>query len=278
MSRKKKKDKVSLLKNKMYLLVCMFSTLVVVLLIVLGFYIFNNKDYYKVESRVDSIRSDRKLANTNYTEIGWLRIQGTDIDYPVVYGESYNEPFPMEEGNFVWTENGDKKFHNMIRIVGHNLYNLGPEPKIESKYFYRFEQLMAFVYEDFAKENKYVQYTIDGKDYVYKIFAVGFIGNTEKYNISLNDDYSKKELKQQIKDYKDNSLYDYNVDVKETDKLISLSTCTRFFSNSDYEFFVAGRLVRDGEKINNYNVIKNNNYKKVEKVLKGDEKDGKDAL
>ena len=138
MSRRKKKTKVSLLKNKMYLLVCIFSSLAIVLLVMLGVYIFYGKPYYKVESRVKKIHLDKTLPDTQYVEMGWLRIQGTKIDYPVVYGESFNEPFPMQEGNFVWTENSDKKFHNMIRIVGHNLYNLGPEPKLESKYFYRF--------------------------------------------------------------------------------------------------------------------------------------------
>ena len=278
MSRKKKNGKVSLLKNKMYLLICTLSLIAVILLIILGFYIFYSKDYYKVESRVDNIHENRRLGNTKYVESGWLRIQGTDIDYPIVYGETYDEEFPMDEGNFVWTMNKDKKFHNMVRIVGHNLYNLGQKPQLESKYFYRFEQLMSFIYYDFAKENKYIQYTVDGKDYLYKIFAVGFVPKDEYYRDPIGDDYSKKDINAKIKEYKDISLYDYNVDVKETDKLISLSTCTRFFSNNDYDFFVAGRLVRDGEKINNYNVIKNNNYKKVEKIWKGDEKNEKDTL
>lgn len=278
MSRKKKKNKISLLKNKMYLLVCVLSSFTIILLIILGFYIFSNRSYYKVESRINNIDLNKKLDGTSYKEAGWLRIQGTDIDYPVVYGEKYDEPFPMQDGKFVWTENKDKKFHNMIKIGGHNLFNLGIKPQLQSKYFYRFEQLMSFIYYDFAKDNKYIQYTIDGKDYLYKIFAVGFIETGERYRDPIGDDYSKKEINYKIEEYKQKSLYDYNIDVKETDKLISLSTCTRFFSNNDYDFFVAGRLVRDGEKINNYNVIKNNNYKKVEKIWKGDEKNEKDTL
>ena len=267
---KKKKKKTSLYKNKMYVIVCILSLLTIVLLILLGFKIFA-KDYYKVDSRVDKVKELGKI-NDVYEAAGWLRIQGTDIDLPVLYSDDFSEPFPMELESFVWTENFDKKQHNITKIVGHNLYNLSKTPRLESKNFHRFEQLMNFIYYDFAKENKYIQYTIDGKDYLYKIFAVRLINESEKYQFPLADDYEKDVLKRYIKNAKDESLYNYNVDVNENDKLISLSTCTRLkLEKENMEFYVIGRLVRDGEKINNYNVTKSDNYKKVEEKLKGDD-------
>ena len=279
MSKRKKKNNKKLLSNKMFLIVCFISTLLIVLLLIFGISRFNQKNYYEVDSRVGRIAENNKFLNTNYDQIGWLRVQGTKIDLPVLYGESYTEPFPMDQESFVWTENSDKKFHNMEKIVGHNLYNLSKSPKLDSKYFNRFEQLMSFVYYDFAKDNKYIQYTIDGKDYIYKIFAVGFLPESSKYRFPIDDDYSKSQMKNQIKVFKDVSLYDYNVDVNENDKLISLSTCTRMFSKDEnYEFYVVGRLVRDGEKINNYKVVKNKSYNKVEKILEGDENEEKDSI
>ena len=276
--KKKKKQNIKLLKSKMYIVICCLSVILIVLLVLFGFKLFDNRQYYKVEPRVSNIKTKGKL-NDVYETGGWLRIQGTKIDIPILYSEDFSEAFPMDLEDFAWTENSDTKFHNMIRIVGHNLYNLSASPKLESEYFHRFEQLMNFVYYDFAKENKYIQYTIDGKDYVYKIFSAGFIKADARYQFSLFDDYDKDTMKNQIKLFKDASLYNYNVDVNENDKLISLSTCTRFLGiDEKYEFYVVGRLVRDGEKINNYKVTKRDNYKKVEKILKGDDDNEKVTL
>lgn len=264
----KKKKKTNLYKNKIYITICIFSILAIILLILLGFRIFE-KDYYKVDSRVDKIKETGKFNDT-YDTAGWLKVQGTDIDLPVLYSDDFSEPFPVELESFVWTENYDKKHHNLTKIVGHNIYNLSSSPKLESKYFHRFEQLMNFVYYDFAKDNKYIQYSIDGKDYVYKIFAAGFVDSNRIYQFPASDDVSKEVLKDHIKTVKNISLYDYDIDVNENDKLISLSTCTRFFGSKEKkDFYVYGRLVRDGERINNYNVTKRDNYKKIEKILKG---------
>lgn len=273
----KKTKKVKEAKKKVYIVTIVISILLVILLILFGFRLFA-KDYYKVESRVDKVKENKKI-NDVYETSGWLRVQGTDIDLPVLYSKDFSEQFPMELEEFVWTENKDTKFHNNTKIMGHNLYNLSASPKLESEYFHRFEQLMSFVYYDFAKDNKYIQYTVDGKDYVYKIFAVSFIDYNDKYRTPHTDDCSKSDLENIIDRAKKSSIYDYKVDVNGNDKVISLSTCTRMFGQKEnVDFYVFGRLVRDGEKINNYRVIKNDNYKKVEKVLKGDEKDEKDTL
>ena len=71
---------------------------------------------------------------------------------------------------------------------------------------------------------------------------------------------------------KKSNFYDYDIDVNEKDKLISITTCTRFYGvNSDVEFYVVGRMLREGEKIEHYKVTKNSNYNDIEKKLKGDE-------
>ena len=71
---------------------------------------------------------------------------------------------------------------------------------------------------------------------------------------------------------KENSIYDYDVDVSEEDDFASVSTCTRMLGTDVYvNFFVVGRLMRKDEKYDNYIVKKNDNYKKIDKILKGDD-------
>ena len=46
----------------------------------------------------------------------------------------------------------------------------------------------------------------------------------------------------------------------------------RFFGyDNKKQFVVVGRLLRDNEKINNYDVSKNKNYELIEQTMKGDE-------
>lgn len=272
--RKRKKNKD--IKSKLYLIIGIIAILLVGLIVLLCFKFINQRDYYRIDSRVSKFKEEKKI-NDEYSTVGWLKVQGTDIDMPVVYTENFSKPFPMELEEFAWTTMGDDKIHNMMRVTGHNLYNLSSKPKIKSKNFHRLEELMAFVYYDFAKENKYIQYTVDGKDYVYKIFSVSFV--SENRGFYPFKDYDKKIMKETIDFYKKESMYDYKIDVKETDNLISLSTCTRFFGQSGKtNFHVVGRMVREDEKIDNYRVIKNKNYNEVEKKLKGDDNNEKDTL
>ena len=102
-----------------------------------------------------------------------------------------------------------------------------------------------------------------------KFFSVGFIYHADAI-VFPKGDYDKDELNYQINLFKKISIYDYDIDVNSNDDLISVVTCTRFFGNSDKEFIVSGRLIRENESIKNYSLKKNSNYKEVENILKGD--------
>lgn len=271
MSWRKKKKQIRDVKHKAIIIICLMFTAVLGLLVFACFKIFNKGDYYKVESRVENVKNNT-ISDSNYETAGWLRIQGTDIDLPILYSEDKYEDFPVEIEDFVWTRNSDKKFSELITVTGHNIFNLSAKPKIKSSSFHRFEELMAFVYYDFAKDNQYIQLTWDGKDYIYKIYAAGFVNQTDITFFPEYTSMTKENIELEKEIIRDSSIYDYDVDVNENDKVISLSTCTRFFGiDGNVEFYVSGRLLRDGEKIRHYKVTKNSNYNEIEKILKGDE-------
>jgi len=229
------------------------------------------KPVYEIESKVEDVEKSKKENTSDYKTTGWLKVQGTNIDLPVIGFEDMNQTVPVELGNYAWNLDKEEKFRNKVNIMGHNILNLSSSPKINLEYFSRFDDLMSFVYYDFAKENRYIQYTVDGKDYLYKIFAVNF---ETSYLVELYHDgnYTKKEMKDLIKRYKEKSIYNYDIDVDENDDIISVMTCTRFFgTDRSITFMVNGRLVRENEKIDNYKIEKSDNYKEVEKNMKGDE-------
>lgn len=275
MSWRKKKKEMSKIKHKARFIICLMFAVVIGLIILLTLRIIkNNTGYYKIDSRVEELKKEKPIKDSGFKTVGWLKIQGTDIDLPIVYSKDPYEELPVQLESFGWSRNELDKNGNYYDITGHNIFNLSATPKIKSDVFHRFEQLMAFTYYDFAKDNQYIQFTMNNENYIYKIFSVCFIDKSLASFFPTKSNVDKDKMEKLIKVFNDNSLYKYDIDVNETDKIIALSTCTRFYgANNNIEFYVFGRLLRDGEKCNHYRTIKNKNYKEIEKILKGDEKD-----
>ena len=235
--------------------------LIIALLIAIGMCIFLitklfKKEIYRSEDRVSNIMAEQKKdQSNNYKTVGWLRVQGTNIDTPIIAYNDINKDKAVNKNDYLWNNINDEKFHNKVNILGHNILNLSEHPDSGLEQFSRFDDLMSFVYYDFIKDNKYIEYTIDGHNYVYQLNS--FIKKTKK-----------------------DSIYNFDVSVNDKDNFISLVTCTRLLSSigsPDMEFVVNARMVRKGEKLINYKVTKNKNYNRIEKILKGSENDETDA-
>lgn len=264
------KRKNQKMKKICYLFISLISCYIIILVLLL-LYNMSYKDYYTIADRTEKIKESKQNDTDEYKTIGWIKIQGTNIDTPVLGFDIETTNFPdVKLGNYVWNFDKSETFHNKIDIMGHNILNLSSQPEINLEYFSRFDDLMSFVYYDFAKENKYIQYTVNGKNYLYKIFSVYF-ENSYIIGTYENGKKSNQEMKELIDRYKTESLYKYSVDVNETDSIISVMTCTKFYgTEKDVKFIVNGRLIRDNEKINNYNVKESKKYEKVKKILEGD--------
>jgi len=279
MKKKRKKRINSLRLNKVVVLLFVFLA---VIISVLGFTIYKvlNKNTFKIESRSEMIEKSKKEDSDNYETVGWLRVQGTNMDMPILLSKNNSDSYPVEKDNYAWTMADDTKFHNVMNLMGHNIFNLSSQPDINPDLTKSFESLMSFVYFDFAKENKYIQLTIDDKDYIYKIYSVDFIYATDVTRFTVLNYNNKDVVKEQLNMFKENTLFDYDVDVNENDKLLTLVTCTRFFGNQEQrkDFLVNARLLRDGEKIKDYNIKKNDNYNKIENILRGDDENEEDSV
>lgn len=245
-----------------------YGTVLILLAFIIGSMmiasIFIPKDYYKIESRIENVTKDPK--SPEYETTGWVRVQGTNIDYPVRYLEDVNKLSDLTD-DFSWILNKVTKITDRTVLYGHNLKNISSQPLITDEDQNRFEQLVSFIYYDFAKENKYIQYTVDGKDYLYKIYAVSIEDVKEDY---LSEDKDKTYLKKYIKNALNNSFYNYQVDINESDKLLTLVTCTKVTNDLiTHNLRVDARLIRENEEINDYEVTKNDSYHEIETILGG---------
>ena len=239
-----------------------------------GYQLFfrQKKENFRVESRVQKVKEFDASDVHGFKTIGWLRVQGTSLDVPVLYSTEGNYDITPDFGHYAWALNETGEFHNMMAVMGHNIFNLSNTPQIKSELFNHFEELMAFIYYDFAKDNQYIQLTLGEKEYVYKIFSVELVPRVDTTYFPTHEDYTEEDMEQQVNYFKSHSYYDYDVDVSKTDKILSLITCTRFYGlEQEVNFYVTGRLLRENEKITSYKVTKNEaNYKEIEIVLKGD--------
>ena len=206
------------------------------------------------ESRIKNIKEYKVGANEI---LGWIQVEGTNIDYPVTHSKYIADATPEEDLNHTWESGIFVEGENRRVIFGHNLQNVSSKPKIADPNHARFEQLMSYVDYKFASNHQYMQFTIDGHDDVYKIFAVGFYYIYQETGTS----YDKEKMKSYIYKTRLNSIYDYDIDVNENDEVISLITCTRYFGiDGPTQFRVDARKIRENEKLEKYRVEKNENY------------------
>ena len=232
---------------------------------------------YEVESRVKQIEKEKEKENASkgYETIAWLRVQGTNVDAPIIGYEKVTDLDHVEKDNYLWNNINKEKIYNQVSISGHNILNLSANPRIGEKYFSRFDDLMAFVYEDFVKENKYIQYTVDGEDYIYKIFGV-FFEKDYKLDLHHEGNYTSEEKKEYLNTISKHNIYDFDIEVDETDDLITLTTCTRMFGiNEKKQIVIVGRQLRENEKLENYKVTTNENYEEIKKIMEGDDENAK---
>jgi len=219
--------------------------IVLSIIIFIIFYTLSNKDNpntFKIDSRITTLEEH---INKDENIVSWIKVSVTNIDYPVIYGPSVDKS--QVEYDFAWINRKEDTLSNRTVLFGHNILNVSSKPLINAPNHRRFEQLMGFIYKDFAKENQFIQYTVDNKDYIFRIFSVSFVLSDELDKTNLTSIEKRKEY---INKSLDDSMYTYDINVDENDKLITLVTCTRFFGNDlDIVFKIDARLIREDEKL-----------------------------
>ncbi len=203
---------------------------------------------------------------------GWIRVPGTNINWPVVFEEKNNKTyidldyFGNKNKNGViyadgWTKFGDKKTMSKNTVLyGHNWKNISANPRVTDPGDVMFEQLASYHHLDFAKKTPYIHFSTEEANMTWKVFAAFY--TETKFNY-IESDPKDETFKQIIETAKKKSLHNFDVDVNEKDKIITLSTCTRAYGSTDKQrFVVMARLMRDGEKIEEVNVTENKNFER----------------
>lgn len=168
--------------------------------------------------------------------VGWIRIDGTVIDYPVVQHIAEKDYYLERNFNKEYSKHGciylreqcnPYKPSDNIIIYGHY--------KQDGSMFH---DLHGYYRESFWKEHQFIEFDTIYQHHTYQIIAV-FKTNVSSKDFypyhRFNDAQNAEEFDQFVSDVKRMSFYDTGVDAEYGDKLITLSTCEYTLSN--------GRLV-----------------------------------
>lgn len=189
---------------------------------------------------------------------GWVYVGGTNINYPVAYGGAdrgnnyyMNLGYDLKpsKNGVIWADKyckvgtSEEISPNTV-LYGHNWLNYSGNPRIGDPRDVMFGQLTAYHHLDFAKEHQFIQYSTENANLVYQVFAVFYTEVNFAYNTS---NARAEEMKTIISGARNRSLHDFDIEVSTSDKIITLSTCSRAFGGSDQQrFVVMGKLVASG--------------------------------
>ena len=232
----------------------------IVLLFVLGYHEFRN---YRNAERIKELQNQRlegfmsgenidltdllpeyrKMYKMNSDLVGWIVIDGTDVNYPVVQSkvnqEYYlNHDFDGEENDagaiFADARNDVFKPDDNIILYGHNM-----------KDGTMFGTLQYYLDKGYYKKHKTISFDTLYDRQSYEIISVGLSKITDESDDTFKYyDFLNAKDKSEFEKYKKNihklEAYDTGTDINYGDKLITLSTCNSV--EKDGRLFIIAKM------------------------------------
>ena len=188
--------------------------------------------------------------------VGYLYLKNAAVDRPV-YKYTYRSGDPStykdNQNNYYLERNAKGKMSQPGELFADFRCTFDPLPKNlviyghEQKDGSMFGKLKKYESLEFFNENPYIDFATLEKVEKWKIFSV-FYTDIDFYYIEPNPD--EVEFKKIVDGAINRSEYIINVDVLQTDTIITLSTCTTRFSPSDNcRFVIMGRKLRENESM-----------------------------
>ena len=166
------------------------------------------KKYINIDNNIIS----PKIKNINEDIIGWLIVDNTNINYPVVQGKN-NE--------FYLNHDLDKKYNSAGWIFMDSNNNLDDQNIIIYGHHRRDGSMFGSI-DNLLNKNKggKINLIIKNKKNIYNIFSI--------YKTEKNYNYREKnysDLYKKTAEFKKRSIINYNVDITSKNQIITLSTC-----------------------------------------------------
>lgn len=202
------------------------------------------KEEKKIEMvDIDGVKIQKKfekIYKKNKDFIGWIKIEDTNVDYPVMF-----TPNDSERGEYYIHRDFEKEYSAAgVPFVDRNCKILDPTDNIiiyahnmkSGKMFY---DIIKYEDQEFYERHKSFRFDTIYEDGVYDVVAA-FYGeilekdsNAFKYYEFVNAG-SEEEFTNYVKQIKSMSIIDTDVDIEYGDKFITLSTCAYHTENGRF--------------------------------------------
>jgi len=258
----KKKSRHSRQANKLKNLILVVLVFIFVIGIVyISYYLYNRNKDKKVNTDIlNDIEVDiteitpqktevmiklEELQKENNEIIGWLEIEGTNINSPVLQ---------TTDNDFYLTHNYKKEKASSGSLFLDKDFDLENGSSNYLIYGHRnkqglmFEDLLKYAKEDFYKEHKTIKFTTNKEDAIYEILAVFYSRvyyksekNVFRYYYFVNAN-NEAEYNEFINEAKKASIYDTGITAEYGDQLLTLSTCE--YSQEDGRFAIVAKKIK----------------------------------
>ncbi|MEF9992672.1 MAG: class B sortase [Romboutsia sp.] len=201
----------------------------IILILVLCFSLYQiflkSVDYKKASDIHEEILVEKEENYNNLVDINpdfkfWIEVENTNINYPVL--QSYNNKFYLNRdiyknylssGSIFMDYRNDFEKDSNIIIYGHNMKNKT-----------MFENLEKFKEKDFFYDDNKIKIITSDKEYVYEVFSVYFIDASYDYLVPRFD--TDEDFEKYLDEVKKRSIFESDVKISSSDKIITLSTCS----------------------------------------------------
>ena len=215
------------------------------------------------ETKTEKMLELEELKKENEEIIGWLEIEDTKINYPVVQ---------TTDNDFYLTHNYKKEKSSAGSLFLDKDFDLENGSSNYLIYGHRstrglmFEDLMKYAKKDFYENHTKIKFTTEKEDAIYEILAVFYSRvyyksekNVFRYYFFVNAE-TEKEFNDYVSNAKKTSIYDTGVTAEYGDQLLTLSTCE--YSQEDGRFAVVAKKIKNEDKDENKNESLNQNVNK----------------
>ena len=182
-----------------------------------------NKEEYISSYYKEYSKAYNELLKINSDTVGWLVVNNTKINYPVVQGidnDYYlNLAYDKTKNLAGWLY---VDYRNDLNNISQNTIIYGHSGLKGNLMFTSLEKVLNENWYN-NSNNLYISFSLKEKEYKWKIFSIYIIDETNDYlytRFNTDDEYLKF-----VEKIKSRSIKDFGIELKSTDKILTLSTC-----------------------------------------------------
>ena len=196
-------------------------------------------EFDKQENKTKEINSDfDKLIDKNSDTIGWIKVNNTRIDLPVVQ---------TDDNDYYLTHDFNKEYNSMGWVYGDYRNDFKNLDQNNILYGHTYKDTIMFSSLQYVlddnwlnnKDNYIIEFNTLYENLNWEIFSIYTIPKTSDY---LKVDFNGNEFINFIDMLKKRSIKDFDVQFNDDDKIITLSTC---YINSKNRLVVHAKLIRN---------------------------------